>query len=126
MAGRNLGMVFWSAAVLAIALSLDGIGVGFAYGLRKIRIPVGSLLTIASCSMLAMTLSMFAGHGINSFSFGFDTSAMGALILIVVGIWQLVQGRRRRPELEEEAVPALSYGVALPEENLLFKIYIKR
>ncbi|HWJ02495.1 MAG TPA: sporulation membrane protein YtaF [Verrucomicrobiae bacterium] len=118
-------MLFWSGIVLMLALSLDGFGVGFAYGLRNIRIPFSSLLTVASCSMLAMGLSMFAGHGFDSLIQGFDTSAFGAVILTVVGIWQVAQGLRQKQETEEEeAVPAISYNTSL-QQDLLFKIYLK-
>lgn len=118
-------MLFWSGIVLMLALSLDGFGVGFAYGLHNIRIPFSSLLTVASCSMLAMGLSMFAGHGFDSLIQGFDTSAFGAVILTVVGIWQVAQGLRQKQETEEEeAVPAISYNTSL-QQDLLFKIYLK-
>ncbi len=119
-------MVFWSAIVLALALSLDGLGVGFTYGLRKIKIPISSLMTIAVCSMLAMGISMFAGHGINSLVNGINTSGLGAIIIIGVGIWQIIQAFVRKPTVEEEeAVPVLSYNIGLVEEDLLFKIYLK-
>lgn len=117
--------MLWSAIVLALALSLDGLGVGLAYGIRKITIPLGSLVTIAVCSMLAMSMSMLAGHGIISLAGGFKTSTLGAIILICVGGWQVSQAVLRKAEPEEEAVPALSFNTGMVKEDLLFKINLK-
>ncbi len=117
--------MFWSGVVLAFALSLDGLGVGLAYGIRKIRIPLGSLLTIAVCSMLAMTFSMLVGHGVINLTNGIETSRIGAVILVGVGVWQVAQATLRKPGPEDEAVPALSYNLGAVEEDLLFNIYIR-
>jgi len=117
--------MLWTAIVLALALSLDGLGVGLAYGIRKIRIPFSSLITIALCSMLAMAVSMLAGHGLISLAGGLRTSTLGAVILMGVGTWQIAQAFLHKPEPEEEAVPALSYNIGMVEEDLLFRIYLK-
>lgn len=115
--------MFWSILVLAVALSLDGLGVGLAYGCRKIRIPISSVATIAVCSMLAMSLSMFAGHGISSLTGG--TTGIGAFILICVGLWQLTQAVLRKPDTEE-AIPVLSPAVHKDTTaDVLFKINLK-
>ncbi len=113
----------WSAMVLAIALSLDGLGVGVAYGIRKIRIPFSSLLIIATCSVLAMSISMLAGHSVVALTSS-GTSQIGAVIIIAVGLWQLYHSYKNREEVEDEAVPALSYHMTV-EEDLVFKISLK-
>jgi putative sporulation protein YtaF len=114
----------WSALVLAVALSLDGLGVGVAYGIRKIRTPLSSLLIIATCSIIAMSISMLAGHSLVDIA-GINTSQIGAVIIIGVGLWQLYQSYIHRTEEEGEAVPALSYNLGVQEEDLLFKISLK-
>lgn len=40
----------FSLLLLAFALSLDGFGVGITYGLRKMKIPLLSVLIISLCS----------------------------------------------------------------------------
>ncbi|MDA8441473.1 MAG: sporulation membrane protein YtaF [Peptococcaceae bacterium] len=116
--------MLWSVVVLALALSLDGLGVGLAYGCRKIKIPLSSLMTIAICSMLAMALSMFAGHGIASIAKGIHTSSIGAVILMLVGLWQLSQAYLHRSQMDE-AVPAFSSNTLALHEDVLFKISLK-
>ncbi len=82
---------FLALAVLAIAVSLDGFGVGIAYGLRRIRIPVLSVFIIACCSGFIIWLSMQAGRWLSQYLSEYVTSFIGAIILIVIGSWSIVQ-----------------------------------
>lgn len=78
---------FISALLLALAVSSDGFAAGMAYGARKIRIPLGSLLLICLASMLAVSVSMLAGKAL---AFYFDprtAQRVGALALMAVGLW---------------------------------------
>lgn len=93
-----------SLAVLALAVSLDGFGVGVMYGLRQIRIPLISITIISLCSGLVIFLSMQLG----SFAAGWLSPSAakltGAVILIGIGIWAIVQMVRQnagRNDLEE-------------------------
>ncbi len=52
------------ALIIALALSVDGFGVGMAYGLKRIKIPLTSMLIIAFCTALAMGISMMFGQWI--------------------------------------------------------------
>lgn len=49
-----------SMFVLAFALSLDSFGVGMTYGLRRVRIPIFSIVIISICSGMFIWLSMQA------------------------------------------------------------------
>ena len=42
--------LYVSVLLLALAVSLDSFGAGLNYGLRNIKIPIGSILIIALCS----------------------------------------------------------------------------
>ncbi|WP_372636321.1 manganese efflux pump, partial [Cohnella sp.] len=46
-----------SLLLLALAVSLDGFGVGVTYGLRGIRVPWVSIAIIAACSGLMLFIS---------------------------------------------------------------------
>ena len=78
-----------SLLILAFAVSLDGFGVGVTYGLRKIRIPLWSVITIAVCSAIVMTLSMQIGLSLSSIISPLMAKWTGAIILIGVGAWAL-------------------------------------
>ncbi len=77
--------------LLALAVSLDGFGVGVTYGLRQIRIPVISVFIIAICSGCVIWLSMLAGGWITTFLSPAFARFLGAFILIGIGCWALVQ-----------------------------------
>lgn len=78
-----------SMILLAFAVSLDGFGVGIAYGIRKIKIPVLSILIIALCSGLIILLSMMVGVTMSGWLSPHGASMIGAGILIAIGSWAL-------------------------------------
>ncbi|EFM08823.1 sporulation protein YtaF [Paenibacillus curdlanolyticus YK9] len=123
---------FASLLLLSCAVSLDGFGVGVTYGLRRIRIPIISILIIAACSGIIIWLSMAVGGWMTAYLSPIVARMIGASILIVIGIWALLQLRRQksRPqeavdELEqqqnEHAVLELE-----PSENTLIRFELKR
>jgi putative sporulation protein YtaF len=97
------------AILMAVALSLDGFGVGLAYGLRRIRIPVSSLIVIAMCTVFAMGVSMLFGSLIKLWLTFVPARLLGSLILLALGLFQLCRALlNRNQETLPEAVPALA------------------
>ncbi|MCU6710470.1 sporulation membrane protein YtaF [Paenibacillus sp. J5C_2022] len=92
-----------SVLVLALAVSLDGFGVGVTYGLRRIRIPFVSVLIIACCSGFIIWLSMGAGEWLRGYVSEIAAKAIGAAILIGIGCWALIQLGRSRGLHEEDS-----------------------
>lgn len=95
------------ALIMAIALSLDGFGVGIAYGLKRIKIPLGSMLVIGGCTALAMTVSMGFGQFMTSRMTFISPKIIGAVILIMAGCYQFYQSLHSIPVMEE-TVPAMA------------------
>jgi putative sporulation protein YtaF len=83
-----------SLALLALAVSLDGFGVGASYGMRGIRIPMPSILIIAVCSGTVVWLAMTAGGWLTGLMPPEVARSAGAVLLIAVGLWALIQLRR--------------------------------
>jgi putative sporulation protein YtaF len=81
----------FSLVLLAFALSLDGFGVGVTYGLRKIRIPLLSIFIISACSGIIIYLSMQIGVWIAQYVSPDYSKWIGAIILIGIGSWALIQ-----------------------------------
>lgn len=79
------------ALLMAFALSLDGFGVGLAYGLRRIRLPFGSLAVIALCTVLAMGVSMLFGNGVVLWMKFIPAQLLGAIIILCLGTFQLIR-----------------------------------
>lgn len=93
----------FSLVILAFAVSLDGFGVGVMYGLRKIRIPLGPLAIISLWSGVVIFSSMLIGVWMSAFLSPAVAKRIGAVILIGIGIWALVQiVRQRSGDGEEE------------------------
>ena len=86
-----------SLLIIALAVSLDGCGVGLLYGVRRIRIPVLSLIIISFCSALVIWCSMRLGDWLTTYLPPAMAKAIGAVILVAVGIWAILQFLFRAP-----------------------------
>jgi putative sporulation protein YtaF len=81
----------FAVILLAVAVSIDGFGVGLAYGLGKMRLPINSLLILGLASALAMLVSMLAGTAARGLFVVALTNLIGPLLLVGFGLWMLWQ-----------------------------------
>lgn len=118
-----------SLCLLAFAVSLDGFGVGSTYGLRKIRIPLISIMIISGFSGIVIYASMHIGLLISRIFSPLWASKIGAFILIGIGIWAIAQSiRNQKKDLWEagnEPQSAKQQDADLAELPIL-EIKIKR
>ncbi|WP_409345348.1 sporulation membrane protein YtaF [Paenibacillus sp. MBLB4367] len=91
-----------SLLILAFAVSLDGFGVGAMYGLRKIKMPALSLMIISLLSGTVIFVSMHIGLVVANLFSPRLASAIGAVILIGIGIWALFQMFMQKDQEAEE------------------------
>lgn len=89
-------MELLSSILFALAVSSDGFVVGMAYGVRKIRMPISSLLIICIASASAVTVSMFFGKGLTCFLSPSVASRLGAITIMAIGIFFLLQSFRQK------------------------------
>ncbi|WP_156320880.1 sporulation membrane protein YtaF [Bacillus sp. JCM 19041] len=89
--------------MLAVALSLDSFGVGLTYGMRRIKIPLLSLLFIAACSGASILIAMSVGTALSAWLSPQFAEATGAIILIVIGCWALFETYRPKKERVEKS-----------------------
>lgn len=82
-------METWSAVALAFALSVDGLAVGVAYGMRRIHVPGRSLLIIGLCSAMCFFVAMTLGQWIAGVVGLRTPRLMGAAILVGLGLWNI-------------------------------------
>ncbi|RAV06594.1 sporulation membrane protein YtaF [Paenibacillus sp. YN15] len=101
-----------SLLALALAVSLDGFGVGAMYGLRKIKIPVMSVLIIAVMSGLVFFAAMQIGVAVTAYIPAGVAKTAGAVILIGLGFWAIIQMKRSGEEEKAEASPASAAAAA--------------
>ena len=113
------------AMLMAVALSLDGFGVGLAYGLRRIRIPMSSVIAIALCTVFAMGISMLFGSWVTSWLSFIPARLLGATILLTLGVFQLARAiwNGQRGNLPE-AVPAMAVALQKPVLEPIFRFQL--
>jgi len=113
------------ALLMAVALSLDGFGVGLAYGLRRIRIPISSLIVIALCTVFAMGISMLFGSWVALWLRFIPARLLGATILLTLGFFQLAKAIwTRNQEIFPQAVPAMAVAVQKPVLEPVFRFQL--
>ncbi|MFC7680972.1 MntP/YtaF family protein [Paenibacillus sp. GCM10028914] len=100
-----------------MALSLDSFGAGVTYGLRKTKIPLLSVFIISVCSGLVLGISMQAGALLQRVFSPSIASMLGAIILIALGGWSVIQHIRSSREQvgEPEQIPQLIRKTELTE-----------
>lgn len=105
----------WSGivAVLAIAVAsnLDNAGVGIAYGVRKIQISWWANGLIAVVSGLATFMSGWVGDEIAHYISAQTAAWIGAIAMILVGLWVMSDAWRKRTQ-----------PVAEPARNMVTRI----
>lgn len=73
--------------LIALAANIDNLGVGIAYGARKINISIRANLIIAFLSFLATLFAASIGSLLNKTIQLKYAGVLGAIILIFVGLW---------------------------------------
>lgn len=84
-------MRLWTIIFLGIAANLDNLGIGLAYGLKKIEVPFKSNLFIAVLSGIATLLSVFFGYLLSDFLPPKLANTFGGLIVSMIGIGTIIQ-----------------------------------
>ncbi|MDL4840651.1 sporulation membrane protein YtaF [Aquibacillus rhizosphaerae] len=77
--------------LLAFAVSLDSFMVSFTYGLRKMILPIRSIIIIGMISAITFFLSMLIGKTVASFLSPHVAEMIGGWVLILIGIWVIYQ-----------------------------------
>ena len=119
---------FVSLCMLALAVSLDGFGVGLTYGMRQMRIPLASIGIVSFCSGLAFCASMRVGELIAGRMAPGTARDAGALLLIAIGVWALFQIARSKHDSADlpPDVPAGRPAAAEPNGKTVARIELKR
>jgi putative sporulation protein YtaF len=101
-----------SIVILAISLSLDALGVGIVYGLKRIKIPFTSKLLICVFSIIYAGMALIFGKALSIILAPFFAKLLGIIVLVLMGIWIIIQA-------------LLKEGSDNSTEQTLWKIVIK-
>lgn len=82
--------------MLAFSLSIDAAGIGLSYGIRGIKIPISAEAVIGGISFLVIFASMAFGEILCGFISEDAGEIIGAIILLIIGIWIVLQGTNKK------------------------------
>lgn len=89
--------MLFNAFILAFSASIDSLGVGISYGIKKTKISYLAFFVLFIFSLAITSLSILAGHLITSFVSNDFVTILGALILFGIGIF-IIYGATVRKE----------------------------
>ncbi|MEB2298397.1 manganese efflux pump [Lysinibacillus xylanilyticus] len=105
---RRKGMHWIAIILIGIAANLDNLGIGLAYGIKRVKIPILSNAVIALISMIVTYVAVTAGGVVIEYVSPDFANLIGSLLLCVIGIWTLLssrlskQGILENPEVFDE------------------------
>ena len=82
---------FLPALLLALASNLDNVGVGLAYGMRRVRVPLSSNVLIAAITAGGTLASVLFGNTIGKLLSPSLANILAGGILIAMGCWVVVK-----------------------------------
>lgn len=83
--------VFLSALLYSLSSNLDNLVIGIAYGVKKIKIGITPNLIIATVTSIGTLISMSVGKFISDFLPTSLTNMLGAVIIMLLGLYFLIQ-----------------------------------
>ncbi|WP_107947274.1 manganese efflux pump [Lysinibacillus parviboronicapiens] len=94
----------WITIILiGIAANLDNLGIGLAYGVKNMRIPVLSNAVIAIMSMIVTYVAVTAGSTVIAYISAHTANLLGSLLLCVIGVWTIMSNRFSRKGIMSNA-----------------------
>ena len=103
--------------IIGVASNLDNLGVGVAYGVRRISVSPLSNLLIAGFAFLFSVAAAMAGAGVGHFLSDRVAAVAGAVLMIGVGLW-IIQPPRPRGAVPPRAPARPSFMRLLAEPEL--------
>ena len=88
--------------LLAVALSIDALGIGVSYSLRGIQLPLGAKIIIAMLSVLFTFIAILLGKSIVYIFSPYIAKFIGIVILLFMGVWIILQGIKKDEKKETE------------------------
>ncbi|AMJ39927.1 manganese efflux pump [Anaerotignum propionicum] len=84
--------------LLAFSLSIDALGIGISYGLRRITFPAASKFLLALETFLMMEVFIMAGRGLALLLPSATGETLAPCFLLLFGLWLCLQGFRKAKE----------------------------
>ena len=102
-----------STILLAFCLSIDSLGIGFSYGLKKINIPFLSQIILFIISIFLSFMSMLFGSFLSNIFPIFFSKLIGSLILFFMGILIVLEAFKKNVILDFDNSNSIDYKEAV-------------
>jgi len=108
-----MAMHFVEVILLSAAISVDALGAGLTYGLRRIEVPACAALLVAFTSLVGAAVSTLVGSAAGGWVTPRLAAHIGGLVLLAMGLWIGWEGIRdsRRNHVSSGADLVLSLRV---------------
>ena len=83
--------MFINTLILSISSSIDAMGIGITYGLRKTKFSILSRIVFFLVSFIATSFSIFLGNIIKEFLSPNFTIFLGATLIISIGLYAIIE-----------------------------------
>lgn len=83
--------------LLALSASIDALGLGITYGIKKTKMSKSGNLIIFTTLFCLSGLSVFIGHYITTLFSAVVSAILGASLLILLGIYNIFKAKNNNP-----------------------------
>lgn len=101
--------VILSVFLLCLAPNLDNMAIGLAYGVRKIKVPFKSNISIALFSGIATLLSSLLGNILTNYIPGYLGKTIGGSIVIIMGLFTIIGYLKSRKKTKKAYGNGIQY-----------------
>lgn len=114
-------MGLFGVILLAMSLSMDSMGIGISYGLRKVRISLIVKIIISLISIIFTAASIFIGELILLIIDKDIAKLMGCLMLIVLGAFIIYQALKKNQK-DKKSIRPMTRSFMLKSFGITIKI----
>lgn len=111
--------------LLGFAVSIDGFFAGIAYGIKTIKVPYPSLLTIGLVTLICTGLSSIGSHALLNYLNPVYTTAAGSLLLIAIGLTGIARQFYQRIQFSAAQSPDSKQGITFSLGKIVIRIMAK-
>lgn len=116
--------------LLAFCVSIDSLSIGLTYGLKNTRISFGAKLILFIISIVITSLSIFIGASICKIFSPNISTAIGCILLCIMGLWIIIQAIINNKENEEDnsisSYEVFPQTASLHKSNFSYKVKKKK
>ena len=115
-------MGFLGIILLSISLSMDALGIGVSYSLRKIKIPFLAKVVVSLISVIFTAAAIFLGNMILLFIEPTIAKFIGCIMLILLGVFTIYQGFKNDDNKKESTKGKKVWSFAVKSLGFTVKI----